>query len=116
MEFSVTCSLLKKQKQVVYDYTKNPCSLIFTVHTVENKVRAKKISTAVFKYDRDCKWYPHHIEVVPGYKRKGVATIMYDIVQSEINGVLVPSDDQSDEARAFWQNRQLTSTTNKYTM
>lgn len=115
MEISVTCSLLKKQKQVVYDYTKNPCSLIFTVHTVENKVRAKKISTAVFKMGKDNTWYPHHIEVRPSYKRKGVATIMYDIVQSEIKGTLVPSDEQSNEAKEFWLNR-LTTIKNKYTL
>jgi hypothetical protein len=27
---------------------------------------------------------------------------------------LVPSDDQSEEAKLFWHNRQLTSYTNKY--
>lgn len=104
-EHFVTCSLLKKQKQVVFDYTKNPCSLTFTVSVIENKVRAKKVSTAVFKMGNHNTWYPHHIEVISGYKRKGIATIMYDIVQSEINGTLVPSDEQSDEARAFWKHR-----------
>jgi hypothetical protein len=104
-EHFVTCSLLKKQKQVVFDYTKNPCSLTFTVSVIENKVRAKKVSTAVFKMGKHNTWYPHHIEVVSGYKRKGIATIMYDIVQSEINGTLVPSDEQSNEAKAFWKNR-----------
>lgn len=104
-EHVVTCSLIKKQKQIVFDYTKNPCSLTFTVSVIENKVRTKKVSTAVFKMGKHNTWYPHHIEVVGGYKRKGIATIMYDIVQSEINGTLVPSDEQSDEAKAFWANR-----------
>ena len=104
-EHTVVCSLLKTQEQIVYDYTKNKCSLIFTATIIKNKVRAKKVSTAVFKYNRDNKWYPHHIEVYTGYKRKGVATLMYNIVQSEIDGVLVPSDDQSDEAKLFWRNR-----------
>ena len=113
-DHQLICSLIKNQEQVIYDYTKNNCSLIFTVSTVKDKMRSKKISTAVFKYDRDNKWYPHHIEVYSGYKRKGVATVMYDIVQSEIDGVLVPSDEQSDAAREFWQNRQLTSLSNKY--
>lgn len=103
----ITCSLLKKQKQVVFDYTKNPCSLIFTVSVIENKVRSKKVSTAVFKMGKYNTWYPHHIEVISGYKRKGIATIMYDIVQSEINGILVPSDEQSDEAKLFWRHRLL---------
>ena len=107
-DHQLVCSLIKNREQVIYDYTKNKCSLIVTVSTVENKVRSRKISTAVFKYDRDNKWYPHHIEVYPGYKRKGVATVMYDIVQSEIDGVLVPSDEQSDEAREFWCNRLST--------
>jgi glycerol-3-phosphate responsive antiterminator len=113
-DYQLVCSLIKTQEQVVYDYTKNKCSLIFTVFVVKNKVRCKKISTAVFKYDRDNKWYPHHIEVYPGYKRTGVATVMYDIVQSEIDGVLVPSDEQSDAAREFWRNRLLTTPLNKY--
>lgn len=104
-EHFVTCSLIKKQKQVVFDYTKNLCSLTFTVSVIENKVRSKKVSTAVFKMGKNNTWYPHHIEVVGGYKRKGIATIMYDIVQSEINGVLVPSDEQSDAAKLFWKNR-----------
>ena len=104
-EHTVVCSLLKTQEQIVYDYTKNKCSLTFTATILKDKIRSKKVSTAVFKYDRDNKWYPHHIEVYTGYKRKGVATLMYDIVQSEIEGVLVPSDDQSDEAKLFWQNR-----------
>lgn len=113
-DHQLICSLIKTQEQVIYDYTINPCSLIFTVSTVKNKARAKKVSTAVFKYDRDGKWYPHHIEVKVGYKRKGIATVMYNIVQSEINGILVPSDDQSEEAKLFWHNRHLTSYTNKY--
>lgn len=104
-EHIVICSLIKTKEQIVYDYTKNKCSLIFTATILKDKVRAKKISTAVFKYDRDKKWYTHHIEVYTGYKRKGVATVMYDIVQSEIDGVLVPSDDQSAEAKLFWKNR-----------
>lgn len=107
-DHQLVCSLIKTQEQIIYDYTKNKCSLTVTVSTVKDKTRAKKISTAVFKYDRDNKWYPHHIEVYSGYKRKGVATVMYDIVQSEIDGVLVPSDEQSDAAREFWRNRLLT--------
>lgn len=114
LDHQLVCSLIKTQEQVVYDYTKNKCSLIFTVSVIKNKVRSKKISTAVFKYDRDNKWYPHHIEVYPGYKRKGVATVMYNIVQSEIDGVLVPSDEQSDAAKEFWRNRSLTTKPNKY--
>ena len=110
-DYQLICSLVKTQEQIVYDYTKNKCSLIFTVSVVRNKVRTKKISTAVFKSSRDNKWYPHHIEVYPDYKRKGIASVMYNIVQSEIDGVLVPSDEQSDEAKEFWRNRSLT---NKY--
>lgn len=102
---SVVCSLIKSQSQVIYDYYKNACSLIFTVHTVRDRLRDQKISTAVFKYDRANKWYPHHIEVVPEYQRQGVAQTMYDIVQSEISGNLVASDQQSPAAQLFWQQR-----------
>lgn len=115
-DHQLLCSLVKTQEQVVYDYVKNKCSFIFTVSVIKNKVRSKKISTAVFKYDRDEKWYPHHVEVHPDYKRKGIATVMYNIVQNEINGVLVPSDEQSDAAKEFWRNRSLTTTSNKYTL
>jgi hypothetical protein len=75
------------------------------VHTVLDRLRDQKISTAVFKYDRDNKWYPHHIEVVLDYQRQGVAQTMYDIVQSEISGNLVASDQQSLAAQLFWQQR-----------
>ena len=102
---SGVCSLIKSQSQVIYDYYKNACSLIFTVHTVRDRLRDQKISTAVFKYDRANKWYPHHIEVVPEYQRQGVAQTMYDIVQSEISGNLVASDQQSPAAQLFWQQR-----------
>jgi len=113
-DHQLICSLIKTQEQVVYDYTKNKCSLTVTVSTVKDKVRAKKISTAVFKYGRDNKWYTHCVEVVDNYHRKGVATVMYDIVQSEIDGVLVPSDDQSLAAQEFWKHRLLTPKANKY--
>lgn len=102
---SVVCSLIKSQSQVIYDYYKNACSLIFTVHTVRDRLRDQKISTAVFKYDRDNNWYPHHIEVVPEYQRQGVAQTMYDIVHSEISGDLIPSGQQSTAAQRFWQHR-----------
>ena len=102
---SVVCSLIKSQSLLVYDYYKNACSLIFTVHTVRDRLRDQKISTAVFKYDRANNWYPHHIEVVSEYQRQGVAQTMYDIVQSEISGNLVPSDQQSPAAQLFWQQR-----------
>ena len=52
--------------------------------------------------------------LVAPYERKGVATVMYDIVQSEIDGVLVPSNKQSDAAKEFWRNRSLTTKPNKY--
>jgi len=104
-EHFVTCSLLKKQKQVVFDYTKNPCSLTFNVSIIENKVRTKKVARAVFKMGKHNTWYPHVVEVFHRYKRKGIATLMYDIAQSEIDGTLVPSDEQSEEAKAFWKHR-----------
>ncbi len=89
----------------MFDYTKNPCSIIFTVSVIVDKIRTKKVCTAVFKMSKNDTWYPHHIEVIEGFKRKGIASIMYDIVQSEISGKLIPSDEQSDEAKAFWKNR-----------
>lgn len=107
MTHQTICSLIKTQDQVLYEYEKNKCSVIVTAFIVKDKVRNKKISTAVFKYDRDNKWYPHCVEVKGGFKRKGIATVMYNIVQSEIDGVLLPSDEQSEAAKEFWKDRTL---------
>lgn len=102
---TVSVSLIKTQQHIVYDCELNACSVTVSAHTVENAVRQRKISTAVFRYLKDRMWYPHHIEVLTEYQRRGVAQTMYDIVQGFVPGRLVASDEQSTAAKMFWQAR-----------
>lgn len=102
---TVSMSLVKNREFVVYDYHAHACSVNFTVHTVKNSVRHRKIGTAVFRYLKDRQWYPHHVQVIEEYQRRGVASAMYDIAQSIVPGQLIPSDEQSTAARLFWQHR-----------
>ena len=102
---TVSVSLIKTQEHIVYDCELNPCSVTVSVHTVENALRQRKISTAVFRYLKDRTWYPHHVEVVAEYQRRGVAQTMYDIIQGLVPGCLIASDEQSTAAKMFWQAR-----------
>ena len=96
-------SLLGCRLPIVFDYTFSDACMTVAVHTVKDKMRDVQISTAVFKQRKVGEWYAHHVEVYPDYRRCGVATAMYQLVQSEVDGSLLPSDDQSDDARAFWK-------------
>ena len=40
-----------------------------------------------------------------GWRRRGVATLMYDWIEGRLGRRLLPSDDQSDDAIAFWTDR-----------
>ncbi len=95
-------SLLTRQLPIIFDFTQTEVSITLAVHVVRDKLRAEQISTAVFKLNHSAQWYAHHVEVYPDYRRCGLATVMYQFVQSEIAGCLVPSDDQSPDAKAFW--------------
>ncbi len=95
-------SLLRCHLPIIFDYTQSDACITVAVHTVKDKMRDVQVSTAVFKQGNCGQWYAHHVEVYPNYRRCGVATAMYQLVQSEVCGSLLPSDDQSADAKAFW--------------
>lgn len=101
-EFKVL-SLTNRHLPIIFDYTQTKVSISLAVHIVKEKVRAEKISTAVFKQGHSGEWYAHHVEVYPDYRRCGLATVMYQFVQGEIEGRLTPSDEQSQDAKEFWK-------------
>lgn len=45
------------------------------------------------------------ITVNPAHRRKGVATSLYEIASEMFQGPVVPSDNQTAEAEAFWGGR-----------
>jgi GNAT superfamily N-acetyltransferase len=48
--------------------------------------------------------HAHFIQVHPDWRRKRVATSMYDAIELKV-GKIVPSDTQTDDAKAFWKDR-----------
>ena len=96
-------SLTSRHLPIIFDYTQTSASISLAVHIVKDKVRAEQISTAVFKQGHSGEWYAHHVEVYADFRRCGLATVMYQFVQGEIEGRLPPSDEQSEDAKAFWR-------------
>lgn len=45
------------------------------------------------------------VDVLPGYRRKGVATALYRIASREFAAPVVPSPLLSDDAREFWKGK-----------
>lgn len=45
------------------------------------------------------------IEVAEGYKRRGVATFLYDYIEKDIGRKLKPSSELFPDSKAFWANR-----------
>ncbi len=48
-------------------------------------------------------FYAVDVGVLPQYRRMGVATAMYDAAAEKF-GDIIPSEHQTDDARAFWQS------------
>ena len=48
-------------------------------------------------------FYAVDVSVLPQYRRMGVATAMYDAATEKF-GEIIPSEHQTDDARAFWQS------------
>ena len=44
------------------------------------------------------------MEVIPKYRRKGIATMMYDFAE-ELGNDVAPSEALTDPGKAFWRNR-----------
>ena len=53
----------------------------------------------------DNRWQVLHVEVSEEHRRRGIASMLYDRVQSTLATRLYPSGWLSDDAYHFWQNR-----------
>ncbi|MCB2402263.1 MULTISPECIES: GNAT family N-acetyltransferase [Rhizobium/Agrobacterium group] len=47
------------------------------------------------------------IDISPSHKRKGIATALYDYVEDIFDALTQPSELRTEEARLFWDNRQV---------
>ena len=73
--------------------------------TVTDPATGRQVGSLDFSHISD-EWHRvTEVEVEEGYKRRGVATLMYDWVEKTMGKALLPSDDQTDDAVAFWTNR-----------
>jgi GNAT superfamily N-acetyltransferase len=56
--------------------------------------------------DGEYDFYAIDTSVVPKYRRMGVATAMYNAAEEKF-GEIIPSEHQTDDARAFWRSREF---------
>lgn len=71
---------------------------------VETRDHKQMIGVAVFAADEDvvrC----DSIEVMPDYRRQGVATGLYRLASRIFRGPVVPSDELNENDKAFWGSR-----------
>ncbi len=62
------------------------------------------VGEAVFAYDRNLgEIRPGNVQVNPDHRRKGLATQMYQKAESYSGLKLIPSKDQSSDAKSFWE-------------
>ena len=45
------------------------------------------------------------VKVHPQFRRKGIATKMYDAAEKKFSKPMVPSENLSEDAKHFWKNR-----------
>ena len=68
---------------------------------IETQDRKHIVATAVFAADEDvvrC----DSIDVMPDFRRQGVATGLYKLASRIFRAPVVPSDNQTEDAKAFW--------------
>lgn len=53
------------------------------------------------------------VEVAPGYRRKGIASAMYDAIESVEKEKLAPNPGHSNDAAAFWASREKNQSATK---
>lgn len=71
-------------------------------------IDGKQVGSAEFASDDpegESDFYALSVGVKPEYRRMGVATAMYDAAEERF-GEIIPSEHQTDDARAFWQSRE----------
>jgi GNAT superfamily N-acetyltransferase len=62
------------------------------------------VGEAVFAYDKNLgEIRPGNVQVNPDHRRKGLATKMYKMAESYSGLKLIPSKDQSFDAKSFWE-------------
>lgn len=74
--------------------------------TVDAYIDGKRVGSAEFASDDPegrYGFYAVSVGVDPAYRRMGVATAMYNAAQEKF-GDIIPSEHQTDDARAFWQS------------
>jgi len=50
-------------------------------------------------------WYAARVDVAPEWRRKGIATKMYDAFTQKTGIKPKPAEDQLDDGKAFWKSR-----------
>ena len=50
-------------------------------------------------------WVPYGVQVVPDFRRQGVATALYDYAEQVLNVKIKPSSSQTDDGAEFWKSR-----------
>ena len=50
-------------------------------------------------------WQADHLWVCDNHQRRGLATKMYDLVESTTGLPVLPSDVQTEDAKLFWESR-----------
>lgn len=74
--------------------------------TVDAYIDGKRVGSAEFASDDPegrYGFYAISVGVDPAYRRMGVATAMYDAAEEKF-GEIIPSEHQTDDARAFWKS------------
>ena len=75
----------------------------FTVNAYINGIHVGHAEFASDDPDGEEGFYAISVGVEPEYRRMGVATAMYDAATEKF-GEIIPSEHQTDDARAFWQS------------
>ena len=61
--------------------------------------------TLYFGRDPDNNRYVGSVEVEPEHQRKGIASNLYDFAEKVVGERFVPDSQQTNDAKAFWKNR-----------
>ena len=105
----VVLDMVKSPHKVVLDYTHTRSHLTLRATEVVNAVRTQRMGRAVFVRQRDHTWVAEVVEVALPFRRMGLATLMYDFAQQQLDGLVVRSNDTNVDSQAFWQARAAPS-------
>lgn len=98
-------SHFKKYKVKIIEennFGKGRYSLLIQAFLNENN---EKIAEATFAWNKELNEIKvGNVLVSAEHRRKGIATAMYQLAEEYSGLVLLPSHDQSDDAKKFWDN------------